>query len=129
MRKPSRATIDSTLDKLLAERRKSDSSYAPVTDEDWKLLHRLINDILHAKFESDADGDLPVEYDLVNRHTHQRNQYLPVEYASENKTTQEILDIVRRLAYNVEAAARGMDLMASNLAYYLDCAKDTLETG
>lgn len=120
MRKPTRQMIDTLLDSLLTERRKSDSSYAPVTDEDWETLCRLFNQILLAKFELDADGDLPIEYTLVNRHTHSRDQYLLIKYPKDASTKQELMDIIRRLSINVGIAANELDRMSGNLRYYMD---------
>ena len=65
---------------FLAEERKSEGSWAPVTDEDMDGLHDIIERLIELKFEEDCDGDHPVEWKLINRTTHHRMHYRPLRY-------------------------------------------------
>lgn len=127
-RKPSRATIDSALDALLAERRKSDSGWAPVTEDDLKALHRLIKLVLEAKFERDGDGDLPVEYELVNRNTHERIMVSLMRYPHKTETLQDAMEVARVAYFNVRITTDALDRAMQHLSYHTDKAAQAQKT-
>ncbi len=68
------------IEDFIAEKRESDGGYAPVIERDMELLEEIIEGLVEAKFERDPDGDLPVEWNLINRHTHLRMHYRPLRY-------------------------------------------------
>ena len=64
------------LQKFLAEFREPDGTgWAPVTEGDMELFHRLMQAIIEAKFGSDVDGDRPIDYILIDR-----TKYWPLHY-------------------------------------------------
>lgn len=60
----------------------SDGGYAKVSDADFAELADLIQVLIKARWEGDEDGDLPIEYTLVNRTTHHRLHFRPVPYGA-----------------------------------------------
>jgi len=76
-------TILKMVEKFLADRRYSvDGGWTEVEPKDIEQLHELIRALLGAKFELDADRDLPVEFILIDR-TRQRPVHftlLPYEF-------------------------------------------------
>jgi hypothetical protein len=65
----SHRSIHNLVDKILSKRRpRSDSGgYASATNEDIKDLYSLLYMLSAAKFETDVDGDLPLQFMIVNR--------------------------------------------------------------
>ncbi len=60
------------IEAFLKDKRDGNSDYAPVTDTDLRLLNDIMYLLLRVKFVPDCDGDLPVTYNIVNKHTHQQ---------------------------------------------------------
>lgn len=73
-------TLAKQIDDFLKVRRKSTGGWAEVTDEDMEQLSGVIGALIEAKFETDPDGDLPVEFGLTNRHTEMRSHFVSVPY-------------------------------------------------
>lgn len=60
--------IRSLIDDFLQEKRESvGGGWAKVVPEDIGALERIVNALIKAKCESDADGDYPIECVFVNR--------------------------------------------------------------
>jgi hypothetical protein len=62
------------------ERRKSDGGYAPVEEDDFGMLSELIHELIALKWESDPDGDFPINVKIINRKTHWPLHYMPLYY-------------------------------------------------
>lgn len=73
-------TLAKQIDAFLEVRRKSTGGWAEVTDEDMAQLSGVIEALIEAKFETDPDGDLPVEFGLTNRNTEMRSHFVSVPY-------------------------------------------------
>lgn len=58
------------IDVFLSEHRDGDSDFAPVTRTDLMQLDNIILELAQLKFEADCDGDLPIKWNIINRHTH-----------------------------------------------------------
>lgn len=102
--KRQRTKVDKALDKLLAERRVSTGGYAPVTDEDLEQLHVLMYAIIEAKWGEDPDGDLPIEYKVVNRQAHERMHYAPIPYKHKINNFEGIRNWLSLLVMNLDMA-------------------------
>lgn len=63
-------------------RRESDGGWAPVGEGEVEALESIIWGFIRARWGPDPDGDLPIEFIVVNRTTHQRLPFRPVRYAS-----------------------------------------------
>ena len=70
------------LDWLSKPKIDSEGGYAKVSDSDFGELADLIRVLIQARWGEDEDGDLPIEFTLVNRTTHYRLRFRPVPYGS-----------------------------------------------
>lgn len=73
-------TLAKKIDAFLEVRRKSSGGWPDVSEEDMEQLGEIIRSLIKAKFETDPDGDLPVEFGLTNRQTEMRNPFVEVPY-------------------------------------------------
>ena len=56
------------------------TGYAEVTSEEIRELQTLIYRIIEAKWARDVDGDLPVEFEIIDRTLYWHSSFLPVPY-------------------------------------------------
>lgn len=92
---------------FLAERRESDGGYAPVTDLDMEQLYTIMDMLLDRKFGEDPDGDLPIEYKLINRNLYFGMHYRPIPY-SLDAGPESALDIHQAITLNFGLATDDM---------------------
>ncbi|KKN96814.1 hypothetical protein LCGC14_0164580 [marine sediment metagenome] len=116
--KAQRAKVAKALNKLLAERRISDGGYAPATEQDIDQIHVLFCTIIEAKWGSDPDGDLPVEYKLINRHTEERLHYYPIPYGHRLKDFEAMRNRVSLLMANLDMAQEAVSKMMRGFMDY-----------
>lgn len=75
------------ISKFLEERKESDcDGWAPVAFEEMKDLCGIVEDMIRMKWEADADGDVPVEFDLVDRTRFERSHFRPQPYEHKAET-------------------------------------------
>jgi hypothetical protein len=101
-------TIHERIDKFLVERRRSTGGWAEVRPEDITALHKILDMLLERKFEKDPDGDLPIEYCIVDRTRFERLSYEATPYHHEAQTTQEKQDIFATNIFNLEVAHQNL---------------------
>ena len=66
--KPEHKTLHEKIDKFLAIQNSADSGgWAKVKDGEMGELGIIFDQIIRYKYEEDADGDLPIDFMLVNR--------------------------------------------------------------
>lgn len=65
---------------FLAERRKSDGGFAPVTEQDLNQLCSIMEKLTGMKWGRDADGDLPIDWEIIDRTRFERMHFQPVPY-------------------------------------------------
>lgn len=92
------------IDKFLQEKKKSTGGYAPVSQEEIDMLFIIISDIIALKYQEDPDGDVPVEFALVDRNQYERLHYLPVPYFHKADTEKKQLLALELAHMNVEVA-------------------------
>lgn len=109
MRERERKVLNKLVDKFLAERRVSDGGWAPVTERDLEQLCAIIDRIIRAKWGKDSDGDLPVEWWLIDRTRFQRMHYAPVPYGDEAKD-ELALERLNLVLMNANIANRELDV-------------------
>lgn len=104
------------LDEFLNNYCKSDGGgYAPFTTEDQATLVELLRKIREVKFEVDSDGDLPLEFKIINRtksepmhffvlpYLHQQDRKGIIEYLTLANTNMQIAaDIVRHATHAMQ---------------------------
>lgn len=109
--------IHNLVDEFLRVRRNSDGGWAQVTSTDLLFLNGIITQLLVEKFQEDSDGDLPVEFNIINRNTHQKVHYLPVPY-THPATVKEMMRRLSITQTNIQIAVN--DLRASVQALEAD---------
>jgi hypothetical protein len=102
--------LDGLIDRFLEDHRESDGGYAKVTTEDIRELHEIVQWLIELKCDTDPDGDLPIEFEIVNRRTHERMHYGQVPYR-DGETGESIpfLEMMRILQMNLNIAANRLD--------------------
>jgi hypothetical protein len=58
----------------------SGGGFAPVTEADLEQLHGIFGALIAAKYETDPDGDLPIEFILTDRTRFERPMHLAIPY-------------------------------------------------
>jgi len=97
--------LEEAIKKFLSERRESKfGEYAEVTQKDMENLFYVIELLISQKWDSDADGDYPVEVKVVDRHKFARSSYVLVPYLHKCKTSADIQDYINRVMINVSIA-------------------------
>jgi len=75
-------SIHSAIDRFVSERRTSSGGgWANVEESDFEQLRGIIEKLVKAKCESDADGDYPIECILTNRRTHESSHFFQMPYS------------------------------------------------
>lgn len=101
------ALLDSLIDRFLEDHRESEGGYAKVTTEDIHLLYEIIRELIELKCDKDPDGDLPIEFEIVNLRTHEPMHYGQVPYRDiyDEKEPVPFIERVRVLQMNLNIAA------------------------
>ncbi len=114
---------------------KSESSpgggWAPVTNKEINQLYVILMDIVAAKYEKDADGDLPIEATLVNRCETHGMHYWPLEYlycGEEAPSLKEINDVLRTARMNLSMAQDDVEGTLKQLDWYVRDLEQSKET-
>jgi len=104
--------LDGLIDRFLEDHRESDGGYAKVTTEDIHLLYEIVRELIAFKCEEDPDGDLPIEFEIVNRRTHEPMHYGQVPYRDGIDGCREpipFMEMMRILQMNLSIAASRLD--------------------
>lgn len=92
-------------------KRESDGGFAEVGNEDVNDLYDLIHTILEAKFEADPDGDLPINFKIIDRTKFEPLFYYPVPYRHKikdsDKEAQE--ELLKTLLGNLSMATKAVE--------------------
>lgn len=92
--------LQKLIDKFLLEPRKSKrGGWADITKYDVTLLREIIYELITLKCEKDADGDVPIEFIVINRRTHRRLSYLPLMYREQKTDDPDVVQIVPFMDY------------------------------
>ena len=76
------SSMDTLIDRFLEDHRECEAGggYAQITQEDINRLHEIVWKLIELKCDRDADGDLPVQFKIVNRRTHEGLAYMAVPH-------------------------------------------------
>src|SRR5688572_17674096 len=89
-KKDKKDRIVKLIEGFLKDHRQSDGGgFAEVTEDDMLRLQIIIDRLIEAKFDPDADGDHPVEYTLVDRNKYERLPFIPVPYDHKPRTLEQ----------------------------------------
>jgi len=94
--------------RFLKDYRESKGGYAEITTEDIHLLYGIMRELIERKCERDPDGDLPIEFEIVNRRTHEPMHYGQVPYR-DGQDPIPFIEMVRVLQMNLNIAANRLD--------------------
>lgn len=104
--------LDSLIDSFLEDHRESDGGYAKITPEDIQELHEIVRELIELKCDKDPDGDLPIEFEIVNRRTHESMQYAPVPYRNGEDGDGDptpFMEMLRTLVLNMNISTSRVD--------------------
>lgn len=73
------------IDDFMKDKRKSNGGYAEVRDKDIIKLSEIIREICEAKYEKDPDGDIPINWDILDRTKYEPLDLLQVPYSHKDK--------------------------------------------
>jgi len=99
--------MDKCIQKFLRNRRESNGGWAKITEQDVMDLRDIINLLIDLKCEKDPDGDLPIEYILINR----RKEYLPHFYCIQydDDTLDQLFAVMEKKYFNLFIAQSDLD--------------------
>jgi hypothetical protein len=109
---------------FLSVKIENDGGRAPVFEDDWVRLHGIFEKLIAAKWEEDQDGDLSVEYDIVNRNIHERMHFVPIPYAHYKNSVTEIDAILERALLNLSIAMSTVDELIKYKRFATEREKD-----
>jgi len=96
--------LHALIDKFLKERKKSTGGYAPVSQEEIDTLCNIVQSLIELKYQPDPDGDVPVEFTIVDRTQYERLGYGPIPYIDKANTEKEQLLAVELAHMNMDIA-------------------------
>ena len=107
------AKLEKLINGFLYEKRKSNGeNYAEVTLGDVQYLYEIINMLVEAKFEPDADGDYPLDYEITDLTRYERSLFLQVPHWGGEVDDNNYDDILRAYAINNNIAADKVKIFA-----------------
>lgn len=101
-------TLLSRINRFLKHRRKSNGGWAEITPDDISLLHDVCYELVKAKCEQDADGDRPIQVNIVNRRLYWPCHYLHTRYEYKLEDEEFPREIQSRMA-NVNMAIKSLE--------------------
>ena len=105
--------VDAFLTKKV--RIKNGGGWAPVTEEEMLQLVDILDQLVTAKYQKDSDGDLPVEFVLIDRNTCQRMDFRTMPYMPKAKEADYTAQDIYLEALRFEIAQYNLDLATSYL--------------
>lgn len=85
--------------------------WAPVAEGDIAKLAEIVRELVACKYQTDADGDHPVEFQLIDRTRFERPHYFLVPYTYKVKTAAEYESAISNVVSNVAIAANALDVL------------------
>lgn len=112
--KPEHKALYERIDQFLEHHRTSDGGWASVEDGDERELGMIIDQLLWYKYDEDADGDLPINFMIVDRNKERfilnafqnRVSYMHEDSAGAFK---EFLSALRYISEQIELVLRAFD--------------------
>ena len=106
--------VHTAVDRFLAKRVKSTGGWAPVQNSELMALVEIIDQLIHAKYQADPDGDYPIDYCIVDRTTCEPMNFRGLPYSPKFEGDKAILpkDVLIE-AFRFEVARYNLDLAMS----------------
>lgn len=105
--------LEQKIDKFLSEKRLSHGGYSEVTKDDMVQLRNIIDDLLEIKWQRDPDGDLPVEFTVMDKTTYRIPDYWPIRHYRSDNTDKELFESLRIAGYNLSLAHGDLEVILS----------------
>lgn len=96
------------IEDFLKEPRTSNGGWVEVTAKDMTKLEKVCTQLREAKCSRDPDGDIPIEFDLVNRCTHERRHWFQTQYLHKLKDDELPQEIKLRMV-NLKMAMESLE--------------------
>lgn len=93
------------------ERVPSTGGWAPVKPEEVSELAGILNDVIAAKYDPDPDGDLPINFQLVDRTRFERAHFFLIPYTHGAKTPAEYDAAIDEAMGNLKMAADKLNIL------------------
>jgi len=108
--------MDKGIQKFLRNRRESYGGWAEITEQDVMDLRDIINLLIDLKCEKDVDGDLPIEYILINRIKEYLPHFRPIQY--DDNTPDQLFAVMERKYFNLFVAQNDFDSTMKTWQYH-----------
>ena len=102
-----RKLLHEKIDNFLKNRRESYGGWAEITDQDITDLRGIISLLIEEKCERDSDGDLPIEYILINRIKEYLPYFHPIQY--DDDTSDQLFAVMEQKYFNLSLAQNDFD--------------------
>lgn len=96
--------LQEKIDAFLTTKRKTSGGYAPVTGKDLDQLLGIIQYLFEAKWERDPDGDLPLEFKLIDRTRFEPMHFMPVPYMGLKSSPEQMEAALEMHIFNLNIA-------------------------
>ena len=110
------ATIHKLIDAFLTKKVKcKGTGWAPVTEEEMLQLVDILDRLVASKYQKDTDGDLPIEFVLIDRNTCGRMDFRTMPYPPKAKEADYTAQDIYLEALRFEIAQYNLDLATGYL--------------
>ena len=99
--------MNKDIQSFLRNRRESYGGWAEITEQDMMDLRSIINLLIDLKCEKDSDGDLPIEYILINRVREYLPYFHPIQY--DDDTPDQLFTVMEQKYFNLSLAQNDFD--------------------
>ena len=110
--KASKKKLFEKIDEFLAVRKESSQGggWAPVGPNEVEELYEIFKTIVDLKYETDADGDTPIDIDVLDRTRFEpHHSYLALPYMHKAKTVEDVDEIISSASCNANTAMSRLD--------------------
>lgn len=90
--------------------------YAPVNQTEIEELASILRDMIALKYQADADGDVPVEFQIVDRTRFERTHFFAIPYTHDAKRAADYEEAITDAMTNVSIATQKLRVL-------LDCRR------
>lgn len=85
--------------------------WATVAENDIQKLGEIVRDLIACKYQTDADGDRPIDWQLIDRTKYEPSHFFPIPYTHRAKTAAEYERALDLAVGNVNVATSRLDVL------------------
>lgn len=85
--------------------------WAPVADGEISELAGILHDLIACRYQTDADGDTPINFHLIDRTKYEPSHFFPIPYTHRAKTSAEYERALDLAMGNVNVATSRLDVL------------------